>query len=165
MLQQRVSRWPRAEFWTPAILKSLKQEGQQSRVKSSGKKKKKKKHEISPNKANKQNNPENSECCLCLCHPEELGKSYILRDRILSVHGAAFRSTHQTSSRFMPCHGKAAIPRALPSFCPSVSCYLSCSRLVPYLKALGATCSCFLLPPTSLQMFQSLTWIPTLSST
>lgn len=84
-------------------------------------------------------------------------------ESLLSLHPAAFHSTHQTTSRFMLCHGKAAIPRPLPIFCPSLSCYLSCSRLVMYFKALGAMCSCFLLSPTCLQMFQSLTWIPTLS--
>lgn len=104
-------------------------------------------------------------CCWFLCHPEELDKSYILRDRIPSFSSPSSISQPTSDKiKIYALHGKAAIPRALPSFCPSLSCYLSCSRLVTYLKALGTTCLYFLLSPACLQMFQSLTWIPKLTS-
>lgn len=146
-------------------LEIIKKEGQQRRVKSSGlQEKKKEKQTKKQKKIPKQNNSKIFVCCWFLCCPEELARVIFWETAsLLSLHPAAFHSTHQTSSRFMPCHGNLPSQELCLAFA-LLSHYLSCSRLVTYLKVLGATCSCFLLSPTPLQMFQSLTWIPTLSS-
>lgn len=132
------------------------------------------------NQSNQQTKKPQDRCmlaypCVIPRASQEHGKNCILRGSTPSfLFNEQHYSTHQTSPRFMPWNGKAAIPTALPRYCPFFLLQLALKQIAyifrGHLVLLAMLCtvsesfSCFLLPPTHLQKFQSLNWITTLSS-